>query len=425
MRRFYYGYWLIGAAFVTQLAAVGVTNYVAGPFMAPMLAELGWSRAEYTVPRSLGMFVMAGLGFLIGAWVDRYGGRRFMLAGVAVCSVSLWALGRVETLLGWIVVNGVLLTAGAALLGNLVVNVTLAKWFVERRGFAVALAAMGVSCAGILVTPAITWAIEAWGWRAAWEALAVAVAVLAAPVSLIVRRAPEDHGLLPDGRSAADAAAGRTARAEADFARSLTRGQAVRTFAFYALIGAFGLFTINIVVLLLHAIPWLVDEGFTPSLAAQMIVVTSIPAMLAKPLWGFFIDRLEARPLGAIGSAVTGGALLMIAAAVAADSLAAVYAGFFLLGVGWGGMIPIQEVIWAGFFGRRHLGAVRSAALPFSLVFGAAAPLLVAWHRDVTGDYTEAMIAVAAANLTAALLILSVKPPGVLRAAGAGGEVAR
>ena len=140
MQRIYYGYWLVGAAFVTQLAAVGVTNYVAGPFMAPMLDELGWSRAEYTVPRSLGMFVMAGLGFLIGTWVDRYGGRRFMLAGVAVCSVSLWALGRVETLTGWILVNGVLLTAGAALLGNLVVNVTLAKWFVERRGFAVALA---------------------------------------------------------------------------------------------------------------------------------------------------------------------------------------------------------------------------------------------------------------------------------------------
>ena len=198
----------------------------------------------------------------------------------------------------------------------------------------------------------------------------------------------------------------------------------MRTFAFYALIGAFGLFTINIVVLLLHAIPWLVDEGFSPSLAAQMIVVTSVPAMLAKPLWGFFIDRLEPRPLGAIGSAVTGGALLTIAGALAADSLAGAYAGFFLLGVGWGGMIPIQEVIWAGFFGRRHLGAVRSAALPFSLLFGAAAPLLVAWHRDVTGDYTNAMVAVALANLTAALLILSVRPPGAIPAAVVSGEVA-
>ena len=294
----YYGYWLIGVAFVTQLVAVGVTNYVAGPFMAPMVEELGWSRAEYTIPRSLGMFIMAGVGFLIGALVDRHGGRRFMLFGTCVCSASLWLLGSTETLAGWIVVNGVLLTAGAGLMGNLVVNVTLAKWFVERRGFAVAMAAMGVSFAGIAVTPAVTWAIEAWGWRSAWEALAVASFLVAAPVSLFVRRAPEDHGLLPDGKTAADAAAGRTALAEADFARSMTRRQALGSFAFYALIAAFGLFTINIVVVLLHAMPWLDDEGFTPTLAAQMIVVTSIPAMLAKPIWGFFIDRLQAKALG-------------------------------------------------------------------------------------------------------------------------------
>ena len=407
----YYGYWLIGVAFVTQLVAVGVTNYVAGPFMAPMVEELGWSRAEYTIPRSLGMFVMAGVGFVIGALVDRHGGRRFMLFGTLVCSASLWLLGSTETLFGWIVVNGVLLTAGAGLMGNLVVNVTLAKWFVERRGFAVAMAAMGVSFAGIAVTPAVTWAIEAWGWRTAWEALAVASLLVAAPVSLFVRRAPEDHGLLPDGKTAADAAAGRTALAEADFARSMTRRQALGSFAFYALIAAFGLFTINIVVVLLHAMPWLDDEGFTPTLAAQMIVVTSIPAMLAKPIWGFFIDRLQAKPLGALGSAVTGSALLLIVAALAADSLPWATVGFFLLGIGWGGMIPIQEVIWAGFFGRRHLGAVRSAAMPFSLLFGAAAPLLVAYYRDTTGDYTGAMIAVAAANLTAAALMLAIKPP--------------
>ena len=49
--------------------------------------------------------------------------------------------------------------------------------------------------------------------------------------------------------------------------------------------------------------------------------------------------------------------------------------------------------------------------MPFSLIFGAAAPLLVAFYRDSVGDYTGAMIAVAAANLAAAALMLAVKPP--------------
>ena len=422
----YFGYWLVAAAFVTQFVAVGVTNYAAGPFLTPMTEELGWSYAEFTIPRSLGGAVMALTGFLIGAWVDRYGGRRFMIVGVLVSAVALWRLGTTGTLLEWIVLNGVLLTIGAALFGNLVVNVTLAKWFVERRGQAVAVAAMGVSFGGIGGTPAITWLVDVWGWRAAWEALAVATLVLGLPFALLMRRTPEDYGLRPDGRTAEEVAAGRAAAAQADYAGSLTRRQAMRSSAFYLLIVAFGLFVINIGVMLLQTVPYLTDAGYSRGVAAAMIVVASVPAMLAKPLWGHLIDRLATQatpgatstrkrigvqPLAAAGSALTGAALLVIVASIVGGSLAGLCVGFFLLGAGWGGMIPLQEVIWASFFGRRHLGAVRSAALPFSLIFGAGAPLAVSYYRDVVGNYDGAMLAVAVANLVAAGLIMVVRPP--------------
>jgi sugar phosphate permease len=39
------------------------------------------------------------------------------------------------------------------MLGNLVVNVTLSKWFVERRGIVISVAAMGVSFGGVVLTP--------------------------------------------------------------------------------------------------------------------------------------------------------------------------------------------------------------------------------------------------------------------------------
>lgn len=419
----YYGYWLIAAAFVAQFVAVGVTNYAAGPFMLPMIEELGWSRSEYTIPRSLGLFVTAMLGFVIGTLVDRHGGRRFMVGGTFVCAVSLWMLGSIETLTAWIVLNGVLLTAGATMLGNLVVNVTLAKWFVERRGFAIAIAAMGVSSAGIVITPLITWVIEVWDWRFAWRALAVFSVFVGLPVSLMIRRMPEDHGLHPDGYTDAQVAAGRAAKASADFENSMTRREALRTSTFYMLIFAFGLFVINIMAVLLHGMPFVVDSGFTPEFAALMILITSVPAMLAKPIWGYFLDRLHAKPLGALGSAVTGLSLIIIVYAVSHHILWLIYAGFFLLGVGWGGMIPIQEVIWAGFFGRRYLGAVRSAAMPVSLLFGAGAPMAVAYYHDVFGSYVGGLYGIAAANLIAAVLILAIKPPAGRRVAAPVGVV--
>jgi MFS transporter, OFA family, oxalate/formate antiporter len=407
----YYGYWLIGIAFVAQFVAVGSFNYVAGPFMTPMIDELGWTRAEYTIPRTAGQVVMALIGLFIGTQVDRHGGKRLMLVGTTVLVGAMFATAHVTALWEWIALNGLMLTVGVAMIGNLVVNVTLSKWFVLKRGRAVAISAMGVSFAGVLLVPATTWAIDLWGWRMAWQMLAVGAAVLMYPVALLMRRAPEDYGLYPDGLTAAQLQAGLGARASDDFASSLTRGQALRTWSFYLIVIAFGLFVINIGVMLLQTVPFMTDAGFSRLTAALMITVASVPSLLSKPLWGYFIDRVDAKPLAAAGAAITGIALFVIVAAVAAGSLPWAWFGFFVLGIGWGGMIPLQEVIWANFFGRRYLGAVRSAALPFSLAIGASAPLLTSLYYDVVGNYHGALLTVALLNVLSALMIYLIPKP--------------
>ncbi|MDZ7684678.1 MAG: MFS transporter [Gammaproteobacteria bacterium] len=406
-----YGYWLIAAAFVAQFVAVGVQNYVIGPFMVPMTEELGWTRAEFTIPRTLGQVVMAATGFFIGSHVDRLGARVFMLLGTAILALALFALSFVTTLWQWILLNGLILTFGAALIGNLVVNVTLAKWFVDFRGRAVAFAAMGVSFAGVLLTPLATWIIDAEGWRDAWRYLAIGTVLLIVPVALVMRRAPEDYGLMPDGRNDEDMRAGLGDRAIFDFENSMTRRQAIRTSSFYLLVIAFGMFVITIQVMLLQTVPFMSDAGYDRSTAALMITVASIPALLSKPVWGWLIDGLEPKPLAAASAAVTGLSLFVIVWSVKSGSVIGAYAGFAMMGFGWGGMIPLQEVIWARFFGRRYLGAVRSAALPLSLLFTAGSPLATSYYFDVVGNYDGAIIAVGISNLFAAALILSIPRP--------------
>src|SRR5690606_37846882 len=231
--------------------------------MVPMIEELGWTRSEYTLSRSLGQFVMGFAGFFIGAWVDRFGARPLMVVGTLLLALVLAAHSQVQTLTGWLILNGALLTVGCALVGNLVVNVTMAKWFVEKRGQAVAWAAMGVSFAGVLLMPAATFLVDILGWRTAWLVLGGATLVCLLPAALVMRRAPEDHGWYPDGRSAEQVAQGLAVKAELDYAQSLTRAQALRSPSFYLLVLAFGLFTINIVVMLLHTVPYLSDHGFS------------------------------------------------------------------------------------------------------------------------------------------------------------------
>ena len=363
----FYGYRLVAVAFLAQFVSIGLFSYVLGAFFLPMTEEFAWSRAEFTTARSIGQFVMGVAGFVIGSYVDRYGGRPLMLLGTVVLTAVLALHAQVSELWQWIVLNGIGLVLGCALIGNLVVNVTLAKWFVEHRGRAIAWAAMGVSLAGILITPAVTWCIDLLGWRDSWTVLAIATFIIMLPTSLAMRRNPEDYGLHPDGKSAGQIAAGEGALAAADLQRSLTRAQALRTVSFYGLVLAFALFSINILVVLLQTIPYLTDAGYPRVQAALAISVASVPALISKPIWGFYIDRSAPKPLAALGAAVTGLSLLGIVFSIQAQSLALVYVAYFFLGIGWGGMIPLQEVIWASFFraaSPRRRAQCRAALYP-------------------------------------------------------------
>ena len=407
--RIYYGYWIVVAGFVTQFVAVGMSNYIVGSFLIPMTQEFGWTRAEFSLSRSIGQVVLACTGFVIGSAIDRYGGRRFIIVGTFILSAATYSLGNITTLSQWLLLNGLMLTAGAALIGNLVVNVTLGKWFVERRGRAVALAGMGISLSGIILPMLSTWMVDENGWRASWKLLGIAAGLLTLPMAFIMRRSPEDHGLHPDGKSEEEMAQGHGAAAQADFENSMTRAQAMRTSSFYFLVLAFGLFQISITVMLIQTIPLMTDAGYSRLVASTMISLASVPAFLSKPLWGILIDRYSPRKLAAVGAAVTGSAVMLIVFSVANELDLLVYVGFLSMGIGWGGLLPLQEVIWATFFGRRYLGSVRSTAMPFTFGMSALGPVLVAYYYDQVGNYDLALLAIALCNIASAIMLYRMK----------------
>ena len=414
LRGVYWGWWLVGVAFVAQFVTVGAQNYVIGSFTKPMTEDLGWTRSEFTLARTGGQVVMAFVGFFIGAYVDRRGGRRPMLVGIVILTASLFLLSYTNALWQWWVLNGILLTVGAALVGGLVVNVTLAKWFVEKRGQVASTASMGVSLAGVLITPLSVILIDEFGWRAAWRWIAVGSFALIFPLAFLMRRAPEDHGLHPDGKTAAQVAAGGGRLAAADFATSLTPSQAVRTAAFSFIVVGFGLGTLSVTVILLQTVPYLADAGYSARFASLMITVTSIPALVTKPFWGWLAGRFDAKSAVA-GFFVSAVALVLIVVAARAQSDWGVAGGYFLLGVGWGGLIPVQEVVWASYFGRRHLGAIRSAGIPISTLIPAGAPYFTSIYFDRVGNYDGAFVVVAALVLAGGVLLLLARKPEARR----------
>ena len=226
---------------MAQFVSVGLQTLVGGVFLKPMTEELDWTRTEFTYAQTVGHFLMAFVGFFIGVYVDRYGGRGMMVIGVTIAGVALFMVGAITELWQWVLLRGVLFTVGAALMGGLVVNVTLSKWWVEKRGQMIGFAAIGASLAGMLMPPLMTVVVDEFGWRTGWRVLAVGAWLLVYPAAMLMRRQPEDHGLHPDGNSDEEVRAGAGAAAAAELANSFTRGEALRTPALYLIVFAYGL----------------------------------------------------------------------------------------------------------------------------------------------------------------------------------------
>ena len=121
--------------------------------------------AEYTLGASAALVVVGLVSFVIGPLADRYGACPLMLIGACIYASSFLALSRVDALwqfiLLWMLAGGV----GFSLVGGLVVNITLSKWFVVRRGRTVALGSSGIPLAGLIMLVAMIRVVDSIRWR--------------------------------------------------------------------------------------------------------------------------------------------------------------------------------------------------------------------------------------------------------------------
>lgn len=409
----FYGWYIVGVALVAQFVAMGTQTYASTVFLKPMTQDLGWTRSQFSAVQTVSTVVMGIAGFVIGALIDRRGPRPLMLIGGIVCGAALVATSRVEELWQFYVARGVAQTIGAALIGNLVVNVTISKWFIARRGMAVAIASAGVSLGGVLMTPMVSFVVDGWGWRDAWIVLGILVWALMIPSAFIIRRAPEDHGLQPDGLSADRAAALAATKRRLSAATEVQwlRHEAVRTKTIWLIIFAYGIANIGIGALLLHLVPFLTDHGWSKSQASWLYSIQAWVALLSKPAWGVLMDRFHPRYLSAFGFVVAAAGVMTILGAAQSDSWLLMAFALAVWGLGIGGAIPLQETVWANYFGRQHLGQIRAVAMPFSILFGAGGPLLAGELYDRSGSYGFAFVLFAIFWLIGFALILMARPP--------------
>src|SRR5215207_1469173 len=208
--RIYYGWALVGALGLTATVSYGILSYGFAVFVTPMGTELGWSKTEITGAFSLAQLVAGAIAIPIGRWVDRHGTRALMTAGSALAALLLVAWSGVQSLPAFYALWAAMGAVMAAVLYEPAFAV-IATWFRRGRGRALTLLTFLGGFASVIFVPLATLLVAGQGWRTALLWLATICAALTViPHALVLRRRPEDVGLVPDGGRATRAGVSRS-----------------------------------------------------------------------------------------------------------------------------------------------------------------------------------------------------------------------
>jgi MFS family permease len=414
---FFYGWIIIAVTFVTM--AIGVNARTAfSLFFPPIIDEFGWERGITAGAFSFGFVVSATVSPLIGRLMDRFGPRGLMELGVALMAGGLLLAPLTTRPWHLYVTIGVLVGAGSICLGYSGQSLFLPNWFNRRRGLAIGLGFAGVGVGSVTLLPWVQLMIEQTGWRTACTAMGLLVLVVLAPINLLLHKRPEDIGLRPDGDAAPSATSAKPVSNVVDHdwaAIDWTLGRALATSRFWWLAtGYFGGLYIWYAVQV-HQTKYLLDIGFSPSVAVWALGAVSLLGIPGQILLGHVSDRVGREW---IWSASCLGFAICFAALIALShypTLLLVYVMVLAQGALGYGLTSIMGAVVVEIFQGRHYGSIFGTIMVAALAGGAAGPLVTGILHDLSGNYTLAfLIGIGVSGLSA--LAIWRASPGKIRA---------
>ncbi|MDA1009994.1 MAG: MFS transporter [Chloroflexi bacterium] len=409
LRRPFYGWWIVAAAIVLQALPAGLLMQAFGTYIVLLQRDFGWSRTVLSGAFAAIRLEEGLLGPIQGWMLDRFGPRAVMRAGVIIMALGFFVLARIDTVV-WFYIAFLVMAVGASLMGFLSITTVIVHWFVRQRSMAMGMALLGTAIGG-LALPAVTWGLETWGWRAIADLSGVIILVLGLPCVQVVRRRPEDMGLLADGRSLDDLAdvPRREGEPEPAPTPAFTARQALRTRAFWFISLAHTASVLVVSVIQVHFVVYVTEDlGMSLSLAAWMLTLQTITNLISRPLGGWIADRTSTRWVTIVAMLMHAVALLMLAYFTSTPVIAATA---LLNGLAWGTRVPVIVAMRAEYFGAGSFGAIMG--ISSMVVTGGAivAPLAAAWAYDVIGSYTLSFTALAVLAALGSLFLLFLPPP--------------
>lgn len=405
--KFYYGWIIVCLAALSVFFSAPGQTYSFSAFKASYLEAFSLNNTQLSGIYSVATVLSGSLLVFVGKATDKYG-QRFMMTLVGTmlamaCLFNSFIQNTTMLFIGFFIMRYFGQGSMTLIPGSLV-----PQWFEKRRAFAISLYTFGGILANTLVPAFNIKMIETFSWQGAWRVWSLLILFLFVPVvAYLVINKPEDMNLLPDNRQKKD---------DHDVEEELEKiereswhlNEALKTKEFW-FIGIISMVAPMISTgLMFHFYTIMPLKGLSQDQASYIIGLVAIPGFIMPVIAGLVIDKMREKYL-----------LLITLTIIAVDMIFMLWvkniymaSAFMLI---YGLAINIQgitiSVIWAKYFGRKHLGSIRGAATVFMVIGSALGPVPFGISLDKTGDSNAVFIVMAIFTFLSLALALSIHQP--------------
>ncbi len=373
------GRWILvflGMVINLCLGTVYSWSVFVGPLTEYFTKTLGQAvtASEILMPFSVFLACFAIAMPLTGKYLDIYGPRKIIMAGGILTGLG-WVLASFSTsVLMLYVLYGVVGGLGVGIAYGAPVAVA-ARWFPDRRGFAVGLVLLGFGFSAFITANLAGVLIGMTGVMGTFRIFGISFIILTLLLAIPFKFPPPNW--TPKGFSGSAAAAA--------CACSAALPEMVRSGRFYALwicyfIGCLaGLMAISISKPVGSEV-----VGIEAALGTMLVGFFAIFNGGGRPVFGALTDKINPRNTAIVSFVLIGGASLLL---VSVPSVPVYIIAFALLWGCLGGWLAIAPASTARFFGTGDYP--RCYGVIF-LAYGAGAiagPLIAGYIRDATGSY--------------------------------------
>lgn len=371
----------------TGMSTAGTVTSALAP---SLISGNNWAADDFALVGSVALVTAFAFPF-IGRLADVLGVRLTALIGMVTLPLSYLAYsmmtGDLKVYIAIFVVQSILcVTTTSTVYTRLVV-----QHIEKARGLALAIAVSGPAITGAIGGPILNAYVEANGWRASYQALAIFATIAAIVVFLLIPREkkPVRDGVLPLPVKR---------RARDDYPAIF------RSPTFWILAGAMLLCNLPQTILLVQLKLLLLANGITGEGASIMFTALSVGMLAGRFTAGVALDRFAAHIVAFVALALPSIGLFTIASSL--DAPAVITAAVFFLGFAFGAEGDLVAFLVARHFGVQIYGSVMGP-LTFAMSFSTASgAMLLGLTMGWTGGYELYLVICGVSVLAGATLLL-------------------